>query len=409
MRYGVGAAILIVILAAACAKPAKAPEGVLFKDDLAFLRQHTKVLVLGADGPAQVAVNPDLQGRVMTSTAGGPEGLSFGWIGREAIASGVNNPHMNSFGGEDRFWLGPEGGQFSIFFKKGDPFDLDHWWTPPAVNEGAFEIVEQSADRIRFRKVVHLESYAGTVFDLEVGREVRLLGAAEIGALGITVPAGVKTVAYASDNAITNLGVNVWTKDTGLLSIWILGMFNPSPATTIVIPFRTGAAAELGPAVNDAYFGKVPADRLVVDEARGVLYFSGDGKYRSKIGLSPARVKPFAGSFDAANGVLTLVHLTIPDGATDYVNSMWEIQEKPFAGDVVNSYNDGPAAPGAKPLGPFYELETSSPALALAPGATASHVHATMHFAGPKKALDGIARAALGVGLDEIEKALPKK
>lgn len=409
MRYGIGTTLILIALAAACAKPAKAPQGVLFKDDLAFLRQHTKVLVLGADGPAQVAVNPDLQGRVMTSTAGGPEGLSFGWIGREAIASGVNNPHMNSFGGEDRFWLGPEGGQFSIFFKKGDPFDLDHWWTPPAVNEGAFDIVEQAADRIRFRKVVHLENYAGTVFDLEVGREVRLLGAAEIGALGITVPAGVKTVAYASDNAITNLGVSLWTKDTGLLSVWILGMFNPSPATTIVIPFRTGAAAELGPAVNDAYFGKVPADRLVVDEARGVLYFSGDGKYRSKIGLSPARVKPFAGSYDAANGVLTLVHLTIPDGATDYVNSMWEIQEKPFAGDVVNSYNDGPAAPGAKPLGPFYELETSSPAAALAPGQTLTHVHTTMHFAGPKKALDGIARAALGVGLDEIEKALPKK
>ncbi len=55
--------------------------------------------------------------------------------------------------------------------------------------------------------------------------------------------------------------------------------------------------------------------------------------------------------------VLTLVHLTVPEGATDYVNSMWEIQEKPFAGDVVNSYNDGPASPGAKPLGPFYELE----------------------------------------------------
>ena len=32
---------------------------------------------------------------------------------------------MNGFGGEDRFWLGPEGGQFSIFFKKDDPFDLE--------------------------------------------------------------------------------------------------------------------------------------------------------------------------------------------------------------------------------------------------------------------------------------------
>jgi len=407
MRYGLGAALLIVVLAAACAKPAKAPEGVLFKDDLAFLETHTKVIVLeSADGQARIAVNPDLQGRVMTSTAAGPDGLSFGWIGREAIASGVNNPHMNSFGGEDRFWLGPEGGQFSIFFKPGDPFDLDHWWTPPAVNEGAFDVVAKEGDRIHFRKRMTLVNYSGTTFDLEVNREIRLLGKAEVAALGIAVPDGVKMVAYASDNNITNLGANAWAKDTGLLSIWILGMFNPSPATTIVVPFKTGPEAEPGPAVNDAYFGKVPAGRLAVRESEGVLFFSGDGKYRSKIGISPRRVKPFAGSYDAANGVLTVVHLTVPEGATDYVNSMWEIQEKPFAGDVVNSYNDGPASPGAKPLGPFYELESSSPAAALGPGGTLTHIHTTMHFEGPDKALDAIARQVFGVGLAEIAKAL---
>lgn len=409
MRYGIGAAIMIVVLAAACAKPAKAPESVLFKDDLAFLEAHSKVVVLGGPGgQAQVAVNPDIQGRVMTSTAAGLEELSFGWIGREALASGVNNPHMNSFGGEDRFWLGPEGGQFSVFFKKGDPFDLAHWWTPPAVNEGGFDVVAQEADRIHLRKTIRLENYSGTAFDLTVDRAVRLLGAAEVAALGVPVPAGVKMVAYASDNRITNTGAAAWTRDTGLLSIWILGMFNPSPKTTIVIPFRSGTEDELGPAVNDAYFGEVPADRLVIDEARGVLFFSGDGKFRSKIGISPQRVKPFAGSYDAANGVLTVVHLTVPEGASDYVNSMWEIQEKPFAGDVVNSYNDGPAAPGAKPLGPFYELESSSPAAALAPGDTLTHVHTTMHFQGPKRALDEIARKVFGVGLAEIGKALSR-
>jgi len=410
MRYGIGAAILIVVLAAACAKPAKAPEGVLFKDDLAFLKAHSNVVVLGGvDGQAQVAVSPDIQGRIMTSTAAGPEGLSFGWIGREALASGVNNPHMNSFGGEDRFWLGPEGGQFSVFFKKGDPFDLDHWWTPPAVNEGAFDVVAQDADRIHLRKAIRLENYSGTAFDLAVDRTVRLLGAADVAALGVPVPAGVKMVAYASHNSVTNTGAAAWTKDTGLLSIWILGMFNPSPRTTIVIPFRSGPEEELGPTVNDAYFGNVPADRLVVDAARGILFFSGDGKFRSKIGISPRRVKAFAGSYDAANGVLTVVHLTVPDGATDYVNSMWEIQERPFSGDVVNSYNDGPATPGAKPLGPFYELESSSPAAALAPGGTLTHVHTTMHFQGPDRVLDEIARRVFGVGLAEIGKALGKK
>jgi hypothetical protein len=406
MRYGIGigAALVIFVLAAGCVKSAKAPEGILFKDDLTFLKTHTKVVVLtGADGLAQVAVNPDLQGRVMTSTAGGPEGLSFGWINRELLASGVNNPHINAFGGEDRFWLGPEGGQFSIFFRKGDPFDLDHWWTPPAINEGAYDIVGQGTDRVHFHKAMRLANYSGTEFDLELNREVRLLAKPDVTDLGVPVPEGVKMVAFVTDNQVTNTGSAAWTKETGLLSIWILGMFNPSPSTTIVVPFKSGPEADLGPAVNDAYFGKVPADRLVVKD--GVLFFSGDGKYRSKIGISPMRVKPFAGSYDAANGVLTIVHLTIPEGATDYVNSMWEIQEKPYGGDVVNSYNDGPSAPGAKPLGPFYELESSSPAAALGPGETMSHVHTTMHFQGPENALDEIARKVLGVGIDEIVKA----
>jgi hypothetical protein len=140
----------------------------------------------------------------------------------------------------------------------------------------------------------------------------------------------------------------------------------------------------------------------------GVLFFSGDGKFRSKIGIPPRRVKPFAGSYDAAHGVLTIVRASIPEGVTDYVNSMWKIQDDPFAGDVVNSYNDGPAAPGAKPLGPFYELESSSPAAAFKPGETMTHVHTTIHIQGPEKALDGIARAVLGVGTAEIEAALKK-
>jgi hypothetical protein len=91
------------------------------------------------------------------------------------------------------------------------------------------------------------------------------------------------------------------------------------------------------------------------------------------------------------------------------VNSKWELQQQPYAGDVANSYNDGPPAPGAKPLGPFYELESSSPAAALAPGASLEHGHRTLHLTGARAALDAIARATLGAGLDEIERALPKK
>ncbi|MBN1466554.1 hypothetical protein JXA02_12390, partial [candidate division KSB1 bacterium] len=275
-----------------------------------------------------------------------------------------------------------------------------HWWTPPPINEGGYDIAEQANDEVRFRKAMQLENYTGTKFDLELDRIVRLLSPEKACAIFGCDLRDVYMVAFQSENSITNSGATAWEKATGLLSIWILGMYNPSPATTIVIPFTAGAADDLGPIVNDAYFGKVPPDRLVVRD--DVIFFRGDGAYRSKIGLSPQRAKPILGSYDAANSVLTLVHYSKPDGAVDYVNSMWEIQELPFAGDVVNSYNDGPATPGAAPMGPFYELETSSPAAALAPGESLTHVHTTLHLQGDEEALDGIARAVLGVGVKEI-------
>ncbi len=66
-------------------------------------------------------------------------------------------------------------------------------------------------------------------------------------------------VAYKSENKLVNKGTNGWKKESGLLSIWMLGMFNPSPAVTVVIPFKQGDENELGVAVNDSYFGKIAA------------------------------------------------------------------------------------------------------------------------------------------------------
>lgn len=379
-----------------------------FGDDLAFLKKHTELVVLSdSSGNCQVAVSPKLQGRVLTSSAEGTDGLSFGWLNRELIASGQIAAHINVYGGEDRFWIGPEGGQFSVFFKKGVPFDLKHWFTPAPIDTEPFELVAQSANRAVLKKDMQLENFSGTIFNLHVDREVRILQYDEaIKALGIAPAKTIKMVAFQSANRMTNTGTKVWEKETGLLSIWILGMFNPSPATTVVVPFKTGPEDELGPVVNDAYFGKVPVARLVTKE--GVLFFSGDGQYRSKIGLSPQRAKSVLGSFDAVNRVLTIVQYNKPEAVVDYVNSMWQLQEQPYKGDVVNSYNDGPAEPGAKPLGPFYELETSSPAAPLKPGKSISHLHRTFHLQGPEADLNPVAKAILGVTIAEIKSALPR-
>ena len=151
----------------------------------------------------------------------------------------------------------------------------------------------------------------------------------------------------------------------------------------------------------------MPEARLAVKD--NTVFFSADGTYRSKIGIGPKFVKPIMGSYDAANKVLTIVQFTLPPDVTDYVNSMWKIQDDPFAGDVANSYNDGPPTPGEKPLGPFYEIESSSPAAALAPGQSQEHVQRTIHLVGDENSLDAVAKKTLGVSLKDITSALPKK
>ncbi len=124
-----------------------------FSDDIAFLRAHTEVVILkDRSGKGQVVVLPKMQGRIMTSSATGPDGLSFGWVNRELIASGEFVKHINVFGGEDRFWLGPEGGQFSIFFEKGVPFDLEHWYTPAPFDTEPWTLVSKSAHAATLRK-----------------------------------------------------------------------------------------------------------------------------------------------------------------------------------------------------------------------------------------------------------------
>ena len=88
-----------------------------FGDLVALVRLHSDLLVLSdAFDEASIAVWPAMRGRLRTSTASGSEGLSFGWVNHELMASAQIQQHMNAMEGENRLWLGPEGGQFSICF-----------------------------------------------------------------------------------------------------------------------------------------------------------------------------------------------------------------------------------------------------------------------------------------------------
>ena len=382
-----------------------------FHEDLEFLRSHTPIHLLHNDEGARVAVAPAWQGRVMTSSATGESGPSLGWIHRANIETGIRPPsertglarHIHIFGGEERFWLGPEGGQYALFFPPAPmPYTFENWCTPALIDTEPFEVTASSAGRIDFKKDASLLNRKGTDLQLGIARSIELLPKDALAdLLGTMVPDGASAVAYRSTNSLTNRGPAAWTREDGLVSIWLLGMYPHGPEVTVVIPLRDGP----GNAVNADYFGPLEKDRLVATGK--AVFFKGDGAYRSKIGVPPGRSTGVAAGYDPQRGSLTIVRCEVPANAAGlpYVRSQWEDHKEPYAGDLINAYNDGPPSPDEAPLGPFYELETSSPALPLAPGESITHVQTTIHLIGAPKALDAVARAVLGVSLDEIRSA----
>ena len=373
-----------------------------FLEDVKFLREHdVRPIVLKNESGARLVLSPKYQGRVMTSTMGGDDGFSCGWINYKLIESGRQTPHINAYGGEDRFWLGPEGGQFSFYFPKGAEYVFENWQVPAIFDTIPWTVTDRDGDReVSLEASFEPETWSGTKRRIRLERRIVLLNEQEIGkALGVDLAgASIRSVGYTTANRLINQG-DAWTRETGAVSIWMLGMFKPSPKTTIVIPFRKDAD---GVIVKDDYFGKIPAERLTVNPDKGVLYFCADGDRRGQIGLNKKRAKEVLGSYDAENNILTIVKYTLPAGDADYVNAAWEKQQDPYNGDVVNAYNDGIPGPGLEKMGPFYELESSSPAAFLKNGESILHEHSTFHFSGATEDLDKIALKTLGVTIAEI-------
>mgnify|MGYP003334858340 CR=1 FL=1 len=57
--------------------------------DLAFLAEHNIETVELSQGDSKVMIAPGLQGRVMTSTTGGNEGASYGWINYKFVEENI--------------------------------------------------------------------------------------------------------------------------------------------------------------------------------------------------------------------------------------------------------------------------------------------------------------------------------
>ncbi len=371
-----------------------------FGYDLNFLSGKDSLIVLKSEnGEAQVIVSPKYQGKVFTSTANGLAGKSIGFVNYDVLNSAVIDEHMNGYGGENRFWLGPEGGKYSIYFEPGKEQVFANWHTPKPIDIEPWDLNRADTKEVSMKKSMKVANYQGTILNLDIDRNIRIIEAADVArVLNISLDNQVKTVAYATENAITNKNDFEWTKETGTICIWMLDMFIPSDKAVTIIPFEEGDEKQLGKIATTDYFGEIPTTHLKIESRN--LYLKTDGKLRAKLGLNALRSKSIAGNYDPISNRLTITVFD-QDKNASYLNQEWNPSKDPLVGDAMNAYNDGPLEDGSI-MGPFLEVESVSPAAFLKPGEKLSHKHTVYHFTGDTNALDPIAKSLLGVSINEI-------
>jgi len=384
---------ILVLIVASCSN--EFDKRNTFGNDLQLLQENATPIVL-KNGSKQLIVSAEYQGRVLTSTSKGLEGLSYGWFNRKLLTGGKSKEKISSMGGESRIWFGPDMGPNTIFF---DPLyapeKLEHG-TPKDLNTVVFNTLEQTSTSAKFGNKLNIENFKGFKFKIDVTRTISLLDS--IGeSLGVKLPASIAAVAYDVTTTMKNIGTQDWSKETGLLSVWDLGCYHPTPNTTVIIPTK-GAMKEA-----TVYFSELDSTRINIKN--NVLFYKADGAYLNKIGVLPAHTLPFFGSYSPELNLLTIVKFTF-DGNTSYVNSHPINTENEYRGDVTNVFNDGIIG-DVGPFGPFYELETSSEAQELKIGATIKHSQQVYHVEGTKENLDVIVKSIFGISIKEVTNALP--
>lgn len=367
-----------------------------FGDDINFLRQKIDPIIL-KNGDKQVIVSSEFQGRILVSTAKGLGGPSYGWYNKSLISSDSVFQNISKVGGAGRIWFGPDQGENDVFVAVNPKTNEVTRRAPKDLDTLTFNVLEQSDDAVTLYGSMHIQNLKHSHFYVDINRKIELLNTKQVEAnLGVSLTDKTDFVAYRAETSMTNIGNDNWQKEQGLISLWELGCMQPTPNTTVIIPLKSNVVE---PTI---YFTDLDNNRIQVEN--NVLFYKADADYLNKIGTLPEISRPIFGSYSPELNLLTIVRYLFA-GGRDYVNALPEGKD-PYRGDVIKIFNDGTWGE-IGPFGPFYELETSSPAKALKAGESLSHYHETYHFEGSKEKLTKISLKVLGVSIDTIEKMLP--
>jgi hypothetical protein len=377
--------------------------------DLLRDTRNEPVILKGRSPGKQVLCAPTLVGRVMTTTYDAAQGEALGWIGAEVIRHGYVDPVFTNYGGEDRLWFGPEGSQFGLHFTSKDQ-SLSHYRVQPGMNSQRYQVARSSpeGDFVVMKAPIQLQNLAGTKFDLDVERTVRIVESCPY-----TLGFGdhLDFVGFQSESLVTNVSSEPIRSETGLLCSWTPGQHPSGPRSVVAIPFQPGSNQALGEPIRSDYLkqmclgGTLPAGRLWTGFDHALM--RADNRYRVKIGVGPKRAMNRLGSIDLDSAELVIndfdVYAEMP-----YIAPYWrELTPAELSnGEAVSVYVDGPDEKGGRG-GNFHELESLSPAMPLKSGESFVHRNRVFHIRGRRSALDSIARRFLRTDTAEITNTFP--
>lgn len=340
---------------------------------------------------AMIAVSGSYQTRIFTSTATGESGRSYGWFNQTIIDEGNAATNMAGLGGESRLWFAPEWGPYSLCFEKGQAQTDANLRRPQDLNDKPFSIIKKSKHSLTCEGNMQLKNDHDFIFDIGVKRTITLLSKKQIEQnLQFSLPNNLAYVGFSAENTIENIGQQPFKKETGLIGIWELGCMLTSPDNVVILPLSHPIDS------ITEYFAE-HTDHIHIKNQ--IAYYRADANGLSKIGIPPQYCQPIMGSYSPIQQQLNIVTFSFEkDGL--FVNSLPD-NTAPYQGDVINIFN---GVVNDRFDLPFYEFESVASAKELQPQEKMRHIQTTYHFEGELDALDKVAKAVLGVSLNEIPK-----
>ena len=375
------------------------------------------VVLKGEDKKKTVVVTPKLVGRVMCMSFDSEDGQATGFVNEKQLRKGCSTSGFaarsgpedgwNDFGGAERIWFAPEGGEYGFFFDPGVEHNMYNYRMSYPLHAVPYKVVDQPSDEksVTFSALIQLVNYRGSKISLEVTRKITVL---ESCPFAVGLGGSLDVVGFRSQTWAKNVGLTALNKHTTPLSLWTAGIFNSGKQVIVLLPCRKGPVSELGEPVIKEYFRYVSNlpmdDRTLASHwwvSDGCVLIKANGKVQLKLEMQKRRSLGRLASIDLEDYTMTIVDFKLyPE--LDYAASYF----LPYDGDLL----DGGAMSSFMNVGDrksretaIYELEFCSPILELQRNETFCHVSDTYQLRGDKASMASICDRFFNVDLKTLE------